>query len=76
MSIIEQVTRDCPREDCRIEHHGGTMTCMAWSPTYDKRGNQTGHDPNMHTQDVRCKTCGVRWSVVTQYGETTVKVVA
>ena len=72
MSIIEQVTKDCQREDCRIVLGGGSSTLLAWTPTFDRHGKQIGSDPNIHTQDVYCRTCRRRWITKTRSGETTI----
>lgn len=74
MNTISEVTKDCTREDCSITGGFGTSTCMAWTPTYDKNGNQTDRgDPNIHSSSLKCLTCGASWWLRTQYGETTIK---
>jgi hypothetical protein len=71
VNIIEQCTKDCTRDDCSITTDGGMVTCMGWTPTYDKHGNRTDDgDPNIHTQTVRCSTCRWQWTIRTQYGKT------
>ena len=70
--IGAEYTKDCPREDCRIRFDmSGTSTLMAWSPVYDKDGNDvSGGNPNIHTSGASCDTCGRRWVSRTQYGKT------
>ena len=72
MSLIPELTKDCPREDCSITGgNSGVSTCMGWTPTYDKRGNRTDRgDPNSFTTSYLCSVCGAQWSATTQYGET------
>jgi hypothetical protein len=63
------MTKDCPREDCSIQSGISTMTCMGWTPTYDKSGNRTDRgDPNIEATAYRCAKCGDEWTVRTQYG--------
>lgn len=73
MNRIQELTKDCPRDDCLIyDSMGGTSTCMGWQPSYDKQGNRTDRgDPNIHTTSSRCVTCGAEWVFRIQYGETT-----
>lgn len=72
MSLIQQATKDCERDDCRITENGGASTCIAWTPVYDKQGNRADRgDPNTHWSALICSTCKREWSVRTQYGETT-----
>lgn len=73
MTVIEQVTKDCQRDDCRIAMGGGTSTLMGWTPTYDRHGKQIGSDPNTHTQEVSCLTCRRQWIATTRSGETSIK---
>lgn len=70
--MISELTKDCPREDCRISANGPSVsTCMGWTPTFDKRGNRTDHgDPNISRSAYVCATCGSHWSVSNQYGKT------
>ena len=72
---ISELTKDCPRADCRIhESLGGASTLLAWEPTYDKYGNRVDKgDPNECTSSMRCSTCGVGWILRTQFGETKVE---
>lgn len=73
MNTIKEATKDCPRTDCSITCGGSTSTCMGWTPTYDKLGNRTDSgDPNIHTQWLRCSTCGKSWTASTQYGKTAI----
>jgi hypothetical protein len=47
------------------------VTCMGWTPTYDKNGARTdAGDPNITTHGFKCGTCGKTWSVSIQYGDT------
>jgi len=70
---IARCTKDCPREDCAIIDLGGASTCMGWTPTYDKHGNRTDRgDPNIHSNGLKCTTCGASWFASTQYGKTTI----
>lgn len=70
MSIIPQLTQDCPREDCAIQDRGSTSTLLAWSPTYDKNGNRIDKgDPNTRTTKYIRRSCYREWYVSTQYGE-------
>lgn len=66
--MIPELTKDCPREDCCVAHTGSSTTLMGWSPTYDKRGNQQGRDPNIITSSYVCHTCGLSWRVKSQDG--------
>jgi hypothetical protein len=70
--MIQQLTKDCPREDCRITGgNSGFSTCMAWTPTYDKHGNRLDEgDSNSHTTSYSCSTCNKDWSVTRQRGQT------
>lgn len=73
MNAFQEATKDCQRDDCSLSAIGGVVTCLAWTPTYDKNGARTDRgDPNIHSSRLVCSTCGRRWSVQTQYGETTV----
>jgi hypothetical protein len=71
MNQIEQLTKDCPRDDCEITGgNSGISTCMAWTPVYDKHGNRTDRgNPNIVITSYLCSVCGREWSVRTQYGE-------
>lgn len=76
-AMSEQVLephKTCPREDCRIEHLGGTSTLMGWSPTFDKHGNQIGSDPNIRISRSRCATCGAEWELRTQSDASSIKI--
>lgn len=71
MSIIEAITKDCPREDCRISMDScGWTTLIGWAPVYDKSGKQLNHDPNKTNTGARCSACCKSWAVTTQAGET------
>jgi hypothetical protein len=63
MNTIQKLTKDCPQNNCSIMVGLSTMTCMGWTPTYDKNGNCTSTDPNFSTTDYRCNMCGKRWTV-------------
>lgn len=55
MSIIPELTKDCARDDCSISGgNSGVSTCLGWSPTYDKHGNRTDHDPSCATLLATC----------------------
>lgn len=71
MNKIQQITKDCQREDCSITGgNSGFSTCMGYTPTYDKHGKRTDRgDPNTFTTSYRCSTCKREWLVSTQYGE-------
>jgi hypothetical protein len=69
--MVRAVTKDCPQEDCRITFGMMTRTLMAWQPSYDKKGNMMGGDPNTTTQSVSCQTCGKTWQVKSQYDKVT-----
>lgn len=69
MNKIQQITKDCPREDCSLSSRGGISTCLGWVPTYDKAGKRTDRgDPNTHTESYYCSSCRSGWFVSTQYG--------
>jgi hypothetical protein len=70
--MIETLTKDCPREDCRIYGgNSGVSTCMGWTPVYDKQGKRIDNgDPNSFTTSYSCTTCKKHWSVTTQRGDT------
>lgn len=74
MNKIQQITKDCPREDCSITGgNSGISTCVGWTPTYDKNGKRTDKgDPNSFTTSYQCSTCKRAWSATTRYGETTI----
>jgi hypothetical protein len=73
MNLIAAMTDNCPREDCSITQGLGTVTCMGWTPSYDKSGKRTDRgDPNTTTTAYRCTQCGNQWLVSTQYGVSTV----
>lgn len=42
---------------------------LGWMPQYDGFGNLLNQDPNKHTQNVSCSTCGRSFVVETQYGK-------
>jgi hypothetical protein len=52
---------DCSREDCRIQVIGQVTTCLGWTRTYDKYGNETSVDPNQVTRHLNCVVCGKDW---------------
>jgi hypothetical protein len=62
---------ECPREDCRFSHSGGSSTLVAYIPIYDKNGVNTNPDRNTTTFKVNCLTCGKMWVGKTCMGETT-----
>lgn len=76
MSLIQRMTKDCPREDCAIVFDASRTTLMGWSLTYDKHGNQTGRDPNITTSSAKCMACGKAWATREQYDEWTISVTA
>lgn len=63
MNTIQKLTKYCLREDCNIHTGSQTMTCIGWSPSYDKNGNSVGRDPNISTTSYSCYTCGKKWTV-------------
>ncbi len=74
--MIKELTKDCERDDCRLWSSGGVSTCMGWTPTYDKHGNQTDDDPNTHSSQWKCSSCRREWLVSTRRGERTITVLA
>lgn len=73
---IASMTKDCPRQDCRISYSGGRSTLMSWQPTYDRDGSRTDKgDPNITTSEASCASCGKQWVLKSQYGETKVTLV-
>ena len=52
---------ECPSEDCRFSHSGGSSTLVAYIPIYDRNGNNTNPDRNTTTFKVNCLTCGKMW---------------
>lgn len=46
----------CVKEGLRsiVRSHGGTVTCMGWSPYYDEDGTFHSHDPNRHANAFSC----------------------
>lgn len=62
---IKELTKGCPRADCRISFHGSMTTTLAFSPSYyDKYGNFIDSpDPNTVTSNYHCNTCGKQWTV-------------
>lgn len=74
MDLIATVTKDCSRNDCAIQFGTGASTCMWWTPTYDRHGNQVGlGDQNITTKEIHCNACGKRWWAHTQYGNTKIE---
>ena len=69
MTDIADLTKDCPREDCRVVYHGSSTTLMGWSQIYDKKGNPVGNDPNTTTSSFTCSACGKRWRIESQPGK-------
>ena len=73
MNIIQQLTKDCERDDCSIVEGVSMTTCMGWTPSYDKHGNRTdAGDPNSTSTEWRCSACGRNWRTSTLRGETVV----
>jgi hypothetical protein len=72
MHVVQEVTKDCQSDACRIEFGAGTSTLVGWTPIYDKSGNRVNEDPNAFVQEVSCQTCGKKWSVSTVLGATEV----
>jgi hypothetical protein len=62
---------ECPREDCRFSHSGGSTTLVAYIPIYDKNGVNTNPDRNTTTFKVNCLTCGKMWVGKSCLDETT-----
>jgi hypothetical protein len=62
---------ECPREDCRFSHSGGSSTLVAYIPIYDRNGNNTNPDRNTTTFKVNCLTCGKMWVGKSCLDETT-----
>lgn len=62
---------ECPREDCRFTHSGGTSTLVAYIPIYDKNGVNINPDANTTTFSVNCSSCGKMWVGRTRLGKTT-----
>jgi hypothetical protein len=62
---------ECPREDCRFSHSGGSSTLVAYIPIYDKNGVNTNPDRNTTTFKVNCLTCGKMWVGKSCLDETT-----
>lgn len=54
----------CPenRDDCLLSQSGMASTNMGWTPQFKRDGTQVNEDPNWRTWDVRCSTCGRKWS--------------
>lgn len=46
----------------RVTIHGGSSTCIGWSPFCDEDGVFHSHDPNTHTSGFSCSN-GHYWSV-------------
>ena len=62
----------CDKE-CRFSEGMMTMTAMGWQPEYDKHGKLLNSNPNIRTTDMWCNTCGLRWTIRTQSGKTTIE---
>jgi hypothetical protein len=62
---------ECPREDCRFTHSGGSTTLVAYIPIYDKYEKNINPDRNTTTFKVNCLSCGKMWVGKTCAGETT-----
>lgn len=67
---IQEMTKSCPREDCRLVDRGSMTTLLAWNPTYDKNGILQTEDPNDTIQTMECVTCGKRWQIASGGGRT------
>lgn len=66
MNVIREITKECGREDCRIDCDSSVLsTCVAWTPTFSRDGKQINSDPNTHTSRASCDSCGKRWGIVT-----------
>ena len=65
-NIIQKLTVDCPREDCRVAYESSSSTLIGWLQEYDKRGNPIGRDPNKVTSYYACIACGARWTIERQ----------
>ena len=66
---------DCPRgtpAECRFTSEGGTVTCIGWSPVFDRNGKQLNADPNIFTYTLRCIACGAGGTVQERAGDKTV----
>ena len=61
----------CQRDpsQCRIQEHGTTTTCMAWSQVYDGNGRLVSKDPNTSKTLMSCSTCHLKWNVITSQGK-------
>jgi len=57
---------ECERTDCSIMYHGSSTTLLGWSPTYDKNGVPTNHNPNILTSAYSCSKCGRTWVMAEQ----------
>jgi hypothetical protein len=68
MSIPTLVTKNCSRDNCSIVLGASGSTLLGWTQTFDRHGNPISKNPNYVTTQVRCDTCGVRWSVK-QHGD-------
>jgi hypothetical protein len=62
-NLISELTKNCESDDCAITSGYTTITCMGWTPTYDKRGNLLNRNPNTTTASYRCTTCKAEWIV-------------
>lgn len=62
------LTKDCPRNDCRLTVGMSSTTLLGWSPVYDKHGDRIDSDPNWTTVEYRCARCKVAWKVRTREG--------
>jgi len=47
---------DCVKEGktSKVFDHGGSTTCMGWTPYWDEGGTYHSHDPNTHASSYSC----------------------
>jgi hypothetical protein len=73
MNEFADMTSKCARVDCSIQLRSSSMTCIGWTPTFDRNGRKTSDDPNITTSVYHCTSCGRTWKVSTQFGKSQIE---
>jgi hypothetical protein len=70
-AVCAQASEGCSGT-CSFMMGPPTSTTIAWTQTWDKWGNPTGHNPNTISFNLTCQTCGKVWPCIDQDGVTSV----
>lgn len=65
---IDVPDKDC-QGNCRYTIESETTTLVAYTPVYDKNGDNINPDPNNISGKMFCSTCNRLWSYKKQYGK-------